>query len=142
MSDYDTDILHWSERQGELLRRIAAGERVNDADLDWPNIAEEIEGVGRSDLAATKSLLRQALAHMLKAEARPLPRDAPSWRADARMFRAQARDHFTPSMRHRIDVSALYGDALRAMPETIDGQAPLELPHACPITLDELLADN
>ncbi len=142
MSDYDTDILHWSERQGELLRRIAAGERVNDADLDWPNIAEEIESVGRSDLAATKLLLRQALVHMLKAEAWPLSRDAPSWRAEARMFRARASDHFTPSMRQRIDVSGLYGDALRAMPETIDGQAPLELPHAYPVTLDELLADN
>jgi hypothetical protein len=31
---YDEDILAWSERQGALLRRIAAGERVNDADLD------------------------------------------------------------------------------------------------------------
>jgi hypothetical protein len=47
MSDlYHTDILEWSERQGALLRRIAAGERVNDTDLDWPNIAEEIESVG------------------------------------------------------------------------------------------------
>ncbi len=142
MSDYDTDILHWSESQGDLLRRIAAGERVNDADLDWPNIAEEIESVGRSDLTATKSLLRQALAHMLKAEAWPLSRDAPSWRAEARMFRAQARDHFTASMRQRIDVGGLYRDALRAMPETIDGQAPLPLAQACPVTLDELLADD
>jgi hypothetical protein len=43
MSDYDTDILLWSERQGELRRRRAAGELVNDAELDWPNIADEIE---------------------------------------------------------------------------------------------------
>ena len=40
MSDlYDTDILLWSERQADLLRRHAAGERVNDASIDWPNIA-------------------------------------------------------------------------------------------------------
>ena len=50
MSD---DILLWSERQAELLRRRAAGELVNDAELDWPNIAEEIEDVGRS--ACTRS---------------------------------------------------------------------------------------
>lgn len=142
MSDYETDILHWSERQGELLRRIAAGERVNDADLDWPNIAEEIESVGRSDLAATKSLLRQALAHMLKAQAWPLSREASGWRADARMFREQALDHFSPSMRERLDIGALYAGALWSMPETIDGQAPLQLPQACPVTLDELLADD
>jgi hypothetical protein len=48
MSDYDTDILIWSERQGELLRRVA-GEPVNDAEADWPNIAEGIMEVGRSD---------------------------------------------------------------------------------------------
>ena len=53
MSDsdlYDTDILLWSERQADLLRRHAAGERVNDASIDWPNIVEEIEDVGRSEL--------------------------------------------------------------------------------------------
>jgi hypothetical protein len=36
MSDYDRDILTWSERQAALLlRRRAAGELINDADLDW-----------------------------------------------------------------------------------------------------------
>lgn len=30
MTDYDTDVLLWSERQGELLRRRAAGELVSD----------------------------------------------------------------------------------------------------------------
>jgi hypothetical protein len=50
MSDYDTDILTWSERQAALLRRRAAGELINDADLDWSNIAEEIEDVGKNAL--------------------------------------------------------------------------------------------
>jgi hypothetical protein len=47
MSDlYDENIVLWSERQGEPLRRRAAGQLVNDAELDWPNIAEEIESAG------------------------------------------------------------------------------------------------
>jgi Domain of unknown function DUF29 len=54
---YDTDILLWSERQADLLRRHAAGERVNDASIDWPNIVEEIEDVGRSELNSVESLL-------------------------------------------------------------------------------------
>jgi len=98
MSDYDTDILVWSEHQAELLRRRAAGELVNDAEMDWPNIAEEIEDVGRSQLHAVESLLVQALRHMLKAEAWPLSRDAPTWRADAVDFRRQARRRFVPSI--------------------------------------------
>lgn len=138
MSDYGTDILTWSERQSALLRRAGAGEVINDA-VDWANIAEEIADVGRSELRSCQSLLRQALRHMLKAEAWPLSRDAPTWRADAIDFRRQARDAFSPSMRQRIDVAALYADALAAMPETIDGQPPLPVPTECPVTLDEML---
>jgi hypothetical protein len=141
MSEYDNDILLWSERQGALLRRIGAGEQVNDQ-VDWENVAEEIESVGREQLHAVESLLLQAVVHMLKAEAWPLSRDAPGWQADAKLFRSQARRRYVPSMRHRLDVSGLYADALRAMPETIDGQPPLPVPATCAVTLDELLSDD
>jgi hypothetical protein len=141
MSEYDTDILIWSERQTELLRRVSAGEPINEKP-DWPNIIEELADVGRSELRSCRSLLRQALRHMLKAEAWPLCRDAPTWRADAIDFRRQARDAFTPSMRQRIDVAGLYQEALRAMPETIDGQLPLPVPTVCPVTLDDLLGED
>jgi Domain of unknown function DUF29 len=140
MSDYDTDILTWSERQAALLRRIGAGEKVNDQ-VDWENVAEEVESVGRSQLAQVKSLLIQALAHMLKAEAWPLSREVPHWRAEAVRFRIDAADVFAPSMRQRIDVADLYAKALRILPETIDGVPPLPVPDVCPVTLDELLGD-
>jgi hypothetical protein len=143
MSDlYDGDILVWSEHQAELLRRRAAGELVNDAELDWPNIADEIEDVGSNRLHAVESLLVQAMRHLLKAEAWPLSLDAPSWRADAIDFRRQARRRFVPSMRQKIDIAALYADALAALPEAVDGQPPLPVPDACPVTLDELLAED
>ena len=138
---YDEDILLWSERQAALLRQHAAAARTNDA-IDWPNVIEEIESVGSEQLHAVTSLLRQALIHMLKAEAWPLSRDAPSWRADAIDFRTQALDRYAPSMRQRLDLARIYRQALRAVPETIDGQAPLAVPDACPWTLDALLADD
>jgi hypothetical protein len=71
MSDYETDVYAWSLRQGALLRRLAAGERVNDADLDWPNIAEEIETVGRSERAAVASHIANIIEHLIKLEASP-----------------------------------------------------------------------
>jgi hypothetical protein len=142
MSDlYDSDILLWSERQLDLLRRVSAGEPVNEAP-DWTNIIDEVADVGRSELRSCRSLLRQALRHMLKAQAWPVCRDAPNWRADAVDFRRQARDAFTPSMRQKIDVTALYADALAAMPDTIDGQPPLPVSVVCNVTLDELLSDE
>jgi hypothetical protein len=139
---YEADVFEWSQHQAALLRRRAAGELVNEAELDWPNIAEEIESVGRSEVRAIGSWLFQAFVHDLKAEAWPLSRHMPHWRAEARGFRAQARRNYRSSMRHQIDVPGLYSDALQAMPETIDGQPPLPVSETCPVTLDELLGSD
>ena len=40
---YDNDIALWAEQQADALRRRAANE------IDWDNVAEEIESLGRSD---------------------------------------------------------------------------------------------
>jgi hypothetical protein len=141
MSEYENDIVLWSEHQSELLRRVAAGERVNDQ-VDWENVIEEIADVGINTVRACRSLLLQALIHMLKAEAWPLSRDAPSWRAEAKRFRVDAADAFAPSMRQKIDVNAIYAKAVRLLPETIDGQPPLPVPEQCPVTLKELLGEE
>lgn len=140
VSEYETDVLVWSEHQADLLRRMGAGERVNDQ-VDWENVAEEIESLGRSERRACESHLVLALVHDLKAEAWPLSRDVPHWRAEARGHRADARRAFTPGMRQRIDLTALYREAIDRLPEMIDGQPPLPVPEACPVTLDELLAE-
>ena len=139
MSDlYDEDILLWSEHQAELLRCLAAGEPVNER-RDWANIIEEVESVGRSDLRAVQSLLLQALLHTLEAQAWPDTPYVAGWEAEARLFRAQARNAFSASMRQRLDLARLYADPLNAMPADIDGQPPQPVPPTCPTTLDELL---
>ena len=137
---YETDILAWSKEQAARLRRHAAADRSND--IDWPNVIEEIESVGNEQLHAVESLLLQSFLHTLKAEAWPVSRDAPHWRAEARLFRRQARRRFAPSMRQRIDLAGLYADALAGLPETIDGQPPLPVPAECPVTLDALLGEE
>ncbi len=142
MSDlYDNDILIWSENQSSLLRRLAAGERVNDQ-IDWENVVEEIESVGREQLHAVESLLTNALLHLLKAEGWPLSRDAENWRADARLFHAQARRRFARSMLQKIDLAGLYADAIKALPTIMDGQPPLPVPVTSPFTVDEMLAGD
>ena len=133
---YDADILVWSEQQAEALRRRAANE------IDWENVAEEIETVGRNELRAVTSHLLMALLHDLKAEAWPLSRDVDHWRAEARIQRGQARDAYTPSMAQRIDIAKLYRDACRGLPATMDGVPPLPVPQTCPVTLAELLSED
>ena len=43
-------------------------------------------------------------------------------------------------MRQKIDLAGIYADALKALPEQMDGQPPQPLPPTCVMTLDELLA--
>ncbi len=138
---YDVDVLEWSQHQARLLRQHATGEGGNEAP-DWANIIEEVESVGRSQLSAVKSLLRQSLLHDLKCEAWPLSREVSHWRSEAMGFRSDAAEAFTPSMRQLIDLAAIYRKALRQLPESHDGQSPLPVPVTCQVTLEEMLSDD
>ena len=131
--------IYWkSEHQARLLRQHAAGRAGNETP-DWENIIEEVESVGRSQLSAVRSLLVQALLHDLKCQAWPGSREVPHWRAEGRGFRGDAAEAFTPSMRQRIDMDELYRRALRRLPESVDDQAPLPVPEACPVNLEDML---
>ena len=79
MSDYDIDLILWSREQADLLRRMGAGERVNDQ-VDWENVAEEIESLGRSDWRELRRRIQLVLRHLIKLQASPalLPRNG--WR--------------------------------------------------------------
>ena len=140
MSDlYDEDILLWSERQSTLLRRIAAGEPVNERP-DWANIIEEVESVGREQSArgASRCCSRPSCTCSRRRPGRTPATSRPGT-ADARLFRVQARDGFSPSMRQRLDVAHIYADALTVLACMMDGQPPQPVAAACPMTLDELL---
>ena len=140
MSDlYEEDIVLWSERQGELLRRRAAGELVNEAELDWPNIAEEIESMGRAERDQLINRLAILLAHLLKWRFQA-DRRGNSWRLTIleqrrRSVRIVSR---SPSLRPSLDdiVAEAYGDAvLIAARET--ELAEDTFPPACPWTFGE-----
>ncbi|MBV9539048.1 MAG: DUF29 domain-containing protein [Acidisphaera sp.] len=138
---YESDALAWADRQSALLRRLARGERVNDA-VDWPHVIEEVQDVGLSELRACQSLLEQALAHLLKSYVLPESQAVPHWRDEIRAFLHDVQRRFTPSMRQRLDLDALYDKAAeRALAAAADfGVPPPRLPQHCPFTLDQLLA--
>ncbi len=139
---YRHDALLWAEQQAVLLRRLAAGEGVNDM-VDWPNVIEELQDVGLSELRSCRSLLLQAMIHLLNRHAWPSGQSAPQSRDEAGVFLDDAEQRFTPSMRQRIELNNLYGRALRRAREaTDDAGIPNPLPGTCPFALDELLAGN
>jgi hypothetical protein len=139
---YEQDALAWAERQAALLERLASGELVN-AEIDWPNVIEEVRDVGLSELRACESLLQQAIRHLLKLHAWPASTAVAHWQAEAVAFLGDARRQFSQSMRQRIDLVDVYAISLRSVRLMTDHSgAPAPLPDICPFTLDALLAGD
>ena len=139
---YERDALAWAEQQAGLLQRLAAGERVNDA-VDWANVIGEVQDVGLSELRACRSLLLQAMVHLLKLHAWPGSRSVGHWRDKALAFLDDAEQRYAESMRQRVEFGALYARALRRARAAEDTSgAPRPLPDECPFGLDELLGGN
>ncbi|HEY3845841.1 MAG TPA: DUF29 domain-containing protein [Acetobacteraceae bacterium] len=103
MSDYDTDTVVWSERQADLLRRVAAGERVNDQ-VDWENVAEEIDSVGRSQRLALASHVRMVLELLMKLETSPAVEPRRGWEETVRRTRLDLKRllEANPSLRSTV----------------------------------------
>jgi hypothetical protein len=138
---YERDVLAWSRHQADLLRRVGRGERVND--VDWTNVAEEIEDVGLSELHSVESYLTLIMVHLLKIQASPDDTAADHWSTEIAAFQGNARRRFTPSMRQRIDLAALYADAIRQLRiGDRRNKIPRPWPDANPFTLDELLSGD
>lgn len=140
---YDRDVLMWSERQADLLRRLMAGERVNEL-VDWANVIEEMEDVGRSELHGCQGNLAQALIHLLKLAVWPESRDVPHWGSELVTFLGNAFDHYTPSMKERLDLERLYDRALRSLEWQGSPRDRLFLLTltGCPFTVSDLVAET
>jgi len=131
---YMKDIVTWSDQQAERLRRLRAGERVND--LDWDNVIEEIESLGRSETESVRSLLSQAVLHLMKLRAWPTSSAARKWRNDAGDFLVQAQALYRPSMAQRMEMDDVLAYAQRRFRILGYPTPALPLPEPRPIPLD------
>ncbi|MGA3003882.1 MAG: DUF29 domain-containing protein [Acetobacteraceae bacterium] len=139
---YDTDVVAWSERQAELLRRRAAGVLVNDTELDWLNLAEEIEAVGASTRRELRNRLVRLLQHLLKWYFQPEHRSR-SWRATILTQRQEIEDLLAdnPSLRNRLPELFLAAYP-RARTYALNETGLLDLPPASPFTVEYALGDQ
>ena len=131
---YDVDFHAWTQDQGRKLRN-----RRFDA-LDLPNLAEEIESMGRSEKRELASRLAVLLTHLLQWAAQPARRG----RSRTRTIRVQRRQialvlNDNPSLR------ALLPDMVREAYEysrlTAMDETRLEAAHfppSCPWAWDQM----
>lgn len=144
VADYDTDILLWSERQAALIRGLKERARGLPNDLDLENVAEEIEGVGRTEFRAFESYLTQIFVHLMKAASNFDPQLRAGWEAEILGFQIEAVKAMTPSMVRRLDEQGVWKHAtvkariaLKKYGESLDG-----VPSACPFAATLFLVEE
>jgi hypothetical protein len=133
MSNYDVDVYEWTKEQADALRRRASNE------LDWDNLAEEIESLGISNRHQIKSRLEILILHLLKWKYQP-EWQCGSWRGSIL------------EARHRLEMLVEENPSLRNLPaEYLPKAFPwarrkalvetgLErLPETCPWTIEQIL---
>ena len=76
-SMYDQDLVRWNEEQALALRE-AANAGWN-APIDWENVAEEIESLGKSDRRALASHVAIVIEHLLKLQSSPASMPGRGW---------------------------------------------------------------
>ncbi|MFM9978799.1 MAG: DUF29 domain-containing protein [Sphingomonadaceae bacterium] len=118
---YAADGFGWAMAQGRMLR-----ERRGDA-IDWDNLAEEIETMGRSERRSLESNLMQIALHVIQWRVQPGRRGMSWWLSILNHRDAAMRDlRDNPSL--KPELQTLLDDALKTARRT--AQAETRLPRA------------
>jgi hypothetical protein len=132
---YDTDTYTWAMRQADALRRRSANE------IDWENVAEEIESVGKSEVRELRSRYVVLLSHLLKWLFQPQKRSR-SWESTIGLQRELVVEHMSTNPGLKPLQDELFGRAfrearVRACEET--GLDPDTFPETNPFTLAQAM---
>jgi hypothetical protein len=100
---YDEDFVAWTEQQAEALRAAAQG--GTNQPLDWGNLAEEIESLGKSDRRELRSQIYRIIRHLAKLEFSLATEPRGGWRESVRDGRKQAELVLadSPSLKPQLD---------------------------------------
>lgn len=134
--DYEGDFFLWTQQQAQLLRNRS------EPLVDWSNVAEEIESLGRRHRRELGSRLRVLILHLLKYQMQPAHRSG-SWGASITVQRRDI-EHLlqeSPSLRREVPVMCVEEYelvVLKAVEET--GLSKTAFPEELPFEIDAILA--
>ena len=136
------DIVLWSERQAEALRRLA--DRHPDAEVDWPRVIGTVEGAGRGLLHEVEAETVRALYWHLMLAAHPRAANRREWLEAAERGRRASRTHMKDGAKPRVELRRLYARAVREVRllGQIGAAEPLPLLGECPISLEAWLGGD
>jgi uncharacterized protein DUF29 len=105
---YEQDFVRWTEQQSHALREAA---RLGaNLPLDWENLAEEVESLGRSQRHALRSRIAVILEHLLKLEHSPATDPRRGWMDIIDRERAEVERFLEDSPSLRVDVAGMIAE--------------------------------
>lgn len=135
---YESDFFLWSQTQANLLRE---GKMDN---LDYENLIEEIESLGRSERRTLRSYLENLLMHLLKTKFQP-ERDGRSWQLTIK----NAKRNFIVTLKENPSLKSQLSDIISVAYESAKNRAAIEtglddrlFPVECPWTKEELIKED
>ena len=136
-TSYETDYLQWIEITAERLRRH------NYDDVDWENLIEEIEDMGRSERRRLESNLIVLLLHLLKWQYQPERRSG-SWESSIIEHRRRIKKALkeSPSLKPYLEkiFAESYTEAVKQA--TAETGLPLEMFPQSPYKLAAVIDDQ
>ena len=153
---YHSDVYTWSVEQADALRRR------DFAAVDWDNVIEEIESVGRTEERTWTSHCSQSINHLLCIEHYREATDKAlrSWSREVRQFRGEMSDAIIENPGLQGKYQTMFANAWRSgrrkacerlaeydqsnNPQTDEGTAlrrrKFTLPEDCPYRLEDVTA--
>ncbi|HLI79606.1 MAG TPA: DUF29 domain-containing protein [Candidatus Binataceae bacterium] len=140
-ASYEHDFYTWSYAQARALRAREVHA------LDWENLAEEIESLGRNNRHSVRSKMVVIVSHLLKLRYQPKKR-SPSWLASITTRRTDVEALLAESPSLRRHVPALLVEAyptarrVATFEMELSKQEQRLLPEICPFTPEQILDDE
>jgi hypothetical protein len=142
---YDGDLALWAEDQARALRS-AGRQRIN-LPIDWENVAEEIESLGKSQVRELASRIGVILVHLMKLQASPSPEPRAGWRETIIEQRGEIERLIedSPSLRQTVEgivAKGIRAAAYQASTAVKDrGETPRIDPSTVGYTREQVLGD-
>ena len=122
---YDTDFYAWTQEESAKLRRLLT-ERSN-LDLDFENIAEEIDSLGRRDRRQLLNRLAELDVHLMKLALSLLWEPRRQWKNSVNGQRDALERHLGENPSLRRQVPDLIEDAHKKALKQFDEEKLIEL---------------
>ena len=105
---YDQDFVAWTKEQAAGLR--AAARTGNNRALDWENLAEEVEDLGRAVRYELRSQLTRIIRHLLKLQQSSAREPRLGWKESIREARSEIEDLLSDNPSLRRDLNRLVAE--------------------------------